>query len=122
MTGPVNVLCVLLPLRIVSVLNLREHWSKRGARASLHRTTAKIAMRQACRVPPQGDMTITLTRIAPRKMDRHENLPAGFKAVVDGIADWLEIDDGDERLTFAYAQRTGKPKEYAAEVVVEWAA
>ena len=38
------------------------------------------------------------------------------------IGNGLGMDDGDKRLTWAYAQRTGKPQEYAAEVVVEWAA
>ena len=122
MTGPINVLCVLLPLRIVSVLNLREHHMARARRAKLHRRTAHILLGQACPTPPTGLLRITLTRIAPRDLDGHENLPAGFKGVVDGVADWLKVDDSDKRLTFAYAQRTGKPKEYAAEVVVEWAA
>jgi hypothetical protein len=36
-----------------------------------------------------------------------------------GVADWLGIDDGDKRLTWRYAQRRGKPKEYAAEVKIE---
>ena len=121
MTSASNVLCVMLPVRIVSVLNLREHWRKRAARARVQRDTARMVLMRACLQPPTGDMTIALTRIAPRRLDG-DNCQSGFKAVRDGIADWLGIDDGDKRLTWAYAQRTGKPQEYAAEVVVEWAA
>ena len=112
------VVCVQLPLRIVSVANIREHWAKRANRANLHRSTTKTLLKQACQVPPVWPVKVTLTRIAPRKLDT-DNLSSGFKAVRDGVADWLRIDDGDERLTFSYTQRFGKPKEYAAEVVVE---
>jgi hypothetical protein len=34
------------------------------------------------------------------------------------VADWLGIDDRDKRVKWLYAQRRGKPKEYAAEVEV----
>ena len=121
MTGPVNVLCVLLPLRIVSVLNLREHHMVRARRARLQRTTARMLMRQAHRARPAMPVTVTLTRIAPRALDGDNN-QAGLKACRDGVADWLEVDDAHPDVTWRYAQRTGKPKEYAAEVVVEWAA
>jgi hypothetical protein len=122
MTGPVNVLCVLLPLRIVSVANLREHWSKRHRRAALHRGTARAMMFQACRMPPStGPVQITLTRIAPRTLDS-DNLASGFKGTRDGVADWLGVDDGHGSLTWRYAQRKGHTAQYAAEVVVEWAA
>jgi len=62
---------------------------------------------------------ITLTRIAPRRLDPGDNLNSSMKAVRDGIADALGIDDGDARLTWKYAQRKGNPKEYAVEVEVE---
>jgi hypothetical protein len=121
MTAPVQIVCVLLPIRIVSVMNLREHWSKRSRRAAIHRTTARLALLHAAVPPKSGPVRITLTRIAPRKFDT-DNLASGFKGARDGVADWLKVDDGDERLTWVYAQRTGQPKQYAAEVAVEWTA
>ena len=39
---------------------------------------------------------------------------------MNGVADWLQIDDGDKRLTWVYGQRKGK--EYAAEIRLEWEA
>ena len=36
-----------------------------------------------------------------------------------GVADWLGIYDGSKRLKWLYAQRKGKPGQYAAEVHVD---
>ena len=49
-----------------------------------------------------------------------DNLAGGFKAVRDGIADWLGINDGDKAITWNYTQERGQPKQYAARVVIEW--
>jgi hypothetical protein len=62
-------------------------------------------------------LTIVLTRIAPRKLDT-DNLASGFKAVRDGIAEWLGIDDGDSRLDWQYRQRNGGVKVYRVEVEI----
>lgn len=115
-----HVICALLPLRIVSTANLREHWTAKGRRNSTHRMTARVALRQH-QVPTSGPLTITLTRIAPRKLDS-DNLAIAFKACRDGIADWLGVDDGHESLTWLYEQRKGNPGQYAAEVAISWEA
>ena len=52
-------------------------------------------------------LEITLTRVGIRKMDS-DNLSGSCKAIRDGIADALEIDDGDERLDWQYRQEVGK--------------
>ena len=109
--------CVLLPVRIQSETNLRGHWMKKARRVKKHRSVACTMMKNASKSPPKPPCVITLTRIAPRTLD-DDNLSGGFKAVRDGVADWLRIDDGDKRLTWKYDQRKGRPKEYAAEVVV----
>jgi len=50
-----------------------------------------------------------LTRIAPGTLDRQDNLAAGFKPVVDGIADALGLDDRDARFRWHYEQaKAGK--------------
>lgn len=118
-----HVICVRLGLRIVSEANQRGHWAKKAARAKLHRTCAAAALYGTCirGAPVKPPVIITLTRIAPRQLDS-DNLAGGFKAARDGIADWLHIDDGDERLTWRYEQRKGRPGEYDAECVIEWAA
>lgn len=60
-----------------------------------------------------------LVRIAPRELDRHENLPMAFKAVVDGIADWFGINDRDKRLSFEYEQESfSEPHTYGCRIVL----
>ena len=68
---------------------------------------------------------VTLTRIAPRDLDEHDNLPAAFKTIIDAIADRLVPGlapgraDGDKRITWEFAQRKGSPKTYALEITLE---
>ena len=115
-----HVVCVLLPLHIVSEANAREHWRKVAARKKSHRFNATVWLMNKKRPETDEPITITLTRIAPRVLD-DDNLSSGFKAARDGVADWLGIDDGSKRLRWLYAQRRGRTGEYAAEVRVEWA-
>lgn len=108
---------VLLPIKIVSVANLREHWSKRASRAKLHRSTAFIMLR-AWGAPPAPPLTVTMTRIGFNSLDKDDNLPAAIKAAKDGIADWLGLDDADPRITWKYEQQKGKRTEYGLIVEV----
>lgn len=116
-----NVVCVLLPLRIESTANLREHWTAKARRSATHRATARLELMGAHRDKPTGPVTITLTRIAPRQLDG-DNLQSAFKATRDGVADWLGRPDNHPSLTWVYAQRKGKPGQYAAEVMASWPA
>lgn len=104
-------ICVDLPLKIVSVANLREHWSRKASRTKAHRLAA-------CAVP-KADLpcVVTLVRIAPRRLD-DDNLSSGFKALRDGIADRLGVKDNDPRVQWRYSQETGNVKEYACRVVI----
>lgn len=109
-----------IPVRIISEANSRQHWRKAAARKRVHRMTARTILQMHAR--PMGEaeqFTITLTRVAPRKLD-DDNLASGFKAVRDGVADWLGIDDGSPRIQWRYGQEKGKPGEYAARVEVQW--
>jgi len=65
-----------------------------------------------------GSVAITLTRIAPRALDS-DNLASGLKAVRDGVADALGVDDGTSRIEWRYAQERGKPGEYAVRVAIQ---
>ena len=115
-----------LSLRIVSEANRRDHWRVKAARTQLHRISAQCAFDYhrnpgaliRAGVPVSG-LTVTMTRIAPRRLD-DDNLASGFKAVRDGVAAWLGIDDGSPLIRWVCAERKGPPKGYAAEVVVEW--
>lgn len=107
--------CLTLPLRVVSVMNAREHWAERARRAKSHRHTTSLvlsarlpgkrALRE--RLASNGRVQVELVRIGPRKLDG-DNLQAALKAVRDGVADVLKVDDGSELVSWVYGQRSGK--------------
>lgn len=103
-----------IPVRIESTPNKREHWAAKAKRTSAQRSTAYYVMKSLPR-PAWSRMTVQLTRVAPRAMDS-DNLASGFKAVRDGIADWLQIDDGSDRIAWTYAQAKGRVREYLVRV------
>ncbi len=65
-------------------------------------------------------MRITVTRIAPRKLDEHDNLRTALKSVVDGITEGLGFArDDDPRIVWEYRQSRGRPHEKAVGVTFE---
>ena len=98
----------VIPIKTISVTNAREFWRVRAKRAKIERDDAH---RHTCGVlqflKTPGKFCITLTRLAPRKLDS-DNLAGACKSIRDGIADALGMDDGDERLTWEYAQEKAK--------------
>ena len=110
---------VTINVRTVSEANVRCHWRLRAARTKAHRLQAWAELRVADKEPRLlGPVTVTLTRIAPRPLDSHDNLRASLKAAVDGVADWLGVKDNDARVSWAYAQERGAPKTYAVRIEV----
>lgn len=112
---------VTLPLRLVSEANARGHWAKGARRAKQQRGVVRLAVRAQWRRLPAGALTalvVTLTRIAPRQLDG-DNLQRALKAVRDGAADALGVDDGDPRIAWRYAQeRPPIPRSYAVRIEV----
>ena len=106
---------ITIPIRLVSVANVREHWAKRAARAKEHRALANLF----CRLerPTPLPVTVRIARISPRPLD-DDNLRSACKALRDGIADALGVDDRSPLVTWEYEQERGKPKEYAARIVI----
>lgn len=107
---------VTIPVRAVSLANVREHWRRRSDRARAHRSTAILSLR-AAKVEASMPCTVLLTRVAPRALD-DDNLRGALKSVRDGVADWLGVDDRDPRVTWEYGQRKGPVKFYAVDVEV----
>lgn len=102
----------MMPIRTVSEANARVHWSARAKRARSQRQASKLITASHLRgldwrAFKHLPLTITLTRMSPRKLDS-DNLAGAFKAVRDGIADALGIDDGSDRLEWVYAQQKSK--------------
>ena len=104
-----------LPIRTQSEANSREHWRPKAKQARIQRAAAAMVIKPLIKDVPEN-IVVTLTRIAPCKLDT-DNLARSFKAIRDGVADALGIDDGSERITWLYAQRKGGVREYA--VLVE---
>ena len=93
-----------LPITAVSEANRRDHWATKARRVKLHRNTA-YALCPAFPLP----CVVTLTRVAPRMIDQHDNLPASLKACVDGIAQRLGVDDRSPLVVWRYGQKKGAP-------------
>ena len=100
---------VHLPIRTVSAMNTREHHMVRYRRTKQQRGVAKLALAAACAglARKHARLVVTLTRIGIRQGLDGDNLQASLKAVRDGVADALRIDDGSNRVEWRYAQRRG---------------
>ena len=116
-----------LPIRIRSEANLRySHWAQRAQAAKTQRELAGYCVQSETnkRSWPgwpnsEHELIVTLIRIAPRGLD-DDNLVRAFKAIRDGVADALGIDDGSKRARWFYRQRPGGTREYSALVRIEW--
>ncbi len=93
-----------LNCRLVSLTNSREHHMAKARRAKQQRGDAKMAAIAALgRVDTDRSWLITITRQGRRYMDT-DNLASSAKHIRDGVADALDIDDGDARLHWKYWQ------------------
>ena len=99
-----------IPLRLISAANSREHWVARARRVKRERAAAIVI--RTHHLP----CVITIERHGKRLMD-DDNLQAACKALRDGIADRLGVDDADSRVTWRYKQDI-RP-EYGVTVKIE---
>lgn len=107
-------------LRTVSETNMREHWGARKNRRGHQRQTTHDDIKSALSVVPKLPVTVLLLRMAPRKLD-DDNLRGALKAVRDGVADWLGVDDGSPLITWEYGQgKASKPRYYGVTVEFRW--
>lgn len=106
---------VEIPLRTGRGQNDREHHMAKARRVKSERQAVQWLLGGKPR--PALPCTVTLTRVAPSNGLDGDNLQGSLKALRDGVADWLKVNDADARVDWRYAQRRGKPKEYA--VIVE---
>lgn len=117
---------VYLPIRTVSETNQREHWAARHRRRKAQRVVVRARLLAAAGLVAtarwhravDGGVVVRLTRVAPRALD-DDNLRGATKACRDGVADWLGVNDSDERVCWVYEQHRGSVGEYAVEIEVE---
>lgn len=115
---------IKLPIKTVSEANLgHEHWTKKHKRHKLQKEAIKLACSNRI-TPDMLPCTIKLTRIAPRFLDLHDNLPMSFKFILDALASLLVPGkaigqaDSDKRIEVRYEQKKGNQKEYAIEIEI----
>jgi hypothetical protein len=61
--------------------------------------------------------TVMLSRVAPRKLD-DDNLRGALKAVRDGVADALGLDDRHPLIEWHYAQDRAGPREIGVRITI----
>lgn len=101
---------VELPVKTVSEMNARGHWSARAKRM-------KTARRAAFALCPATDLPVTvrLVRLSAGTLD-DDNLRSALKGVRDGVADRLGVPDNDPRVRWEYGQEKCKRGAYAVRV------
>lgn len=112
-----------LPIKIANESNSSEHWTKKAKRHRLQKARIKAVFNKD-KPPITIPCTVVLTRISPRQLDGHDNLPMSLKWVTDSIAENLipgkavgRADDSKE-ITWKYKQEKGKPNEYAVRIEI----
>ncbi len=108
-----NQIILTLPIRTVSEANISEHWSKKADRHKKHKGMVSLylkPLRKHLKLPCK----ITMVRYAPRKLDRHDNLPMSFKYILDACCEIITNDfrpgraDDCERIEVSYEQVSHK--------------
>jgi hypothetical protein len=107
---------VVVPIRTISASNVREHWAVRAKRVNKERFAALCMMQGTAKAEDVNRIAllsrfpvIRLTRVTGprgRTLD-DDNLRGCLKAIRDGVADSLSINDNDPRVSWYYAQRKG---------------
>lgn len=101
---------IWLPILTVSEANIRENWRKKSRRAKNQRHAVYFALSGPVMLEKLGmPLRVVLTRQSPRELDG-DNLQSAFKAVRDGVADAVGVDDRDARYEWVYRQEMSKTK------------
>lgn len=105
---------VTLPLKTINPLNGRECWQARTRRVKRERRRVDSALLAGPgwrgqhhlrrQLQAGSKLVVTLERRSRGLLDSGDNLPASMKGVRDQIAEWLGIDDRDQRVSWKYDQ------------------
>ena len=91
----------IIPIRLISTANQREHWAVKAKRMKAHRHAAIMVKKH--KLP----CTVEIIRCGKRFLDG-DNLQNACKGLRDGIADRLGVDDADPRVQWKYSQQKGE--------------
>lgn len=112
-----------LPIKTVSEMNRRDHWAAKHRRVTAQRHAAKVTAEMhllekerasgvRLRLIPSA---VRLTRIGAGTLDT-DNLASAFKAIRDGIADALRINDGSSFTRWEYCQTKARRGQFGVTV------
>lgn len=108
-----------LPLKLESRGNFRGHTrSRKHVKDVKHQRGFTQLMLQAKAKRWKLPLEIHLVRLAPSRVDKHENLPMCFKSVVDGICDWFGIDDRGDDIIWTYGQERVGVRSYGCRIEI----
>lgn len=113
-----------VPVTLTSESNCSEHWTKKSKRHNIQKELVKWQLKNK-NPPNQTPVEITLTRIAPRYMDKG-NLVSSFKWVEDAIAEYFHPGlapgraDGLGDIEFFHRQEKGNPKENKIVIAIKY--
>lgn len=109
---------ILIPMKLESTANKRWHWAVKSKHNAEQRAQGKWAVSSNYnKIRNEPPFKVKITRIGKRMMD-DDNLAISAKALRDGIAEALGVDDGDKKLiAWKYDQKIGK--EYGVEVEIK---
>lgn len=107
-----------LKIKTVSEANTKEHWAVKSKRAKEQRKMAGMGLSMSLMFEGKHELplAISFVRVGKKDLDS-DNLQSSMKAIRDGVADALGINDGDKRITWDYQQEKGK--EYAVKIRIE---
>ena len=104
---PLGGIVVEIPgMVLVSEANSRGHTRAKAKRVASQRSAITATLRVMGGAVVPLPCRVGITRLAPRTLD-DDNLASACKAVRDGVAEWLGIDDRDPRVEWAVAQEKG---------------
>lgn len=111
-------------VRTVSESNTFEHWRARSRRHSEQKFVVKKSFESWKKENLSFPVHVHVTRIAPRKLDEHDNLRSSLKYIVDAISEILipgksvgRADDSGE-IIWHYDQKKGAVREYAVDIKI----
>jgi hypothetical protein len=112
---------VFLPIRVQSRANdhRSNHWGHRARTSAAQGGAAGVALsgqRAFLRKLLAKSLIVRIVRIAPRQLDSHDNLGMSLKAITDGVARALGVDDRDERVHFEPDAERGEPKTWGVRI------
>jgi hypothetical protein len=109
-----------MPVRLVTELNMREHWRARHGRTTKQRHATAVALLAFApwRWDQRHALEVTIVRIAPKRFDVGDNLEACAKHIRDQLAQWLGVNDNSDRVTWRVEQERRGPREYGCRVEI----